>query len=153
MAAPDSESTGPVLLVVDGSEASGKAARRAAAMASSLKTKLIALAVIDTETLEHLRRANILVREEVLDFERGLAESAKHHLKLVRGVAREAGAQVEEVLARGGWHETVLAKQRETSARVIVLSGFTATMVHHDSLERAKQRIIEEAPCDVVVAR
>jgi nucleotide-binding universal stress UspA family protein len=145
--------SGPILLVVDGSESAGKAARRAAVMASSLKTKLYAVAVVDTETLEHLHRANILVREEMKEFEIGLAESAKHHLRLVATIAREAGAEYEEVLARGGWHQTVLARQREIGARVIVLSGFTSTMVHHDSLERAKQRIIEEAPCSVVVVR
>ena len=143
----------PILLLVDASDTVVKAARRAAELAAAFKTRIVAVSVVDTETLGHLLKGNILVKDEMEDFERDLAESARSHLRMAAAAAQELGVPCEEVLLEGSWHQTVMAKLLDVQAGLLVVGGFSYTMVRRDIVGKAKQLIIDEVQCPVLIVR
>ena len=143
----------PILLVVDASDTVVKAARRAAEVAAAFKTRIVAVSVVDTETLEHLLRHNILVKDEMEEFKHDLGESAKSYLRMASATAQELGVPCEEVLLHGSWHQSVIAKRREIGAGLVVVGGFRYTMIRRDIVGKAKQLIIDEVQCPVLIVR
>ncbi len=144
---------GPVLLVVDASDTFVRAAQCAAEFAVAFKTRVVAVSVVDTETLEHLLKGNVLVRDEMEEFERDLGESAQRYLNMACTVIRDAGVSCEETLASGSWHRAVVTAQRELKAGLVVIGAFTYTMVKRDITARAKQMIIDEVACPVLIVK
>jgi nucleotide-binding universal stress UspA family protein len=143
----------PILLVVDSAETTIRAARLAVELARALKTKICAVTVVDTETLARLLKGRILVQDEVEEFERDLASSSERYLRMAAKAAQEAGVEVEEVLLKGGWHESILAKQKELGAGLVVVGGFSYSATRRDLLAKAKQLIIDDAPCPVLIVK
>ena len=143
----------PILLVVDSSDAALRAARRAIELARTLQAKIFATGVVDTQTLGQLLKGKILVQDEMEDFEAELAESAKRYLKMVDGMAKEAGVDLEPVLLKGGWHQGILYQQRECKAGLVILGGFTSSMTKRDLVAKAKQLIVDEVPCPVMIVK
>jgi len=86
-----------ILVLVDGTEASFRAADRAIDLARALGTKLTALAIVDTETLRQLLSVKILVDAEMGEFEKELEESARRQLAEVRERALNQKVVVDEV--------------------------------------------------------
>ena len=143
----------PILLMVDSSESVARAARCAANLAARLGAKIYAVTVVDTETLTSLLRGKILVQDEMEEFEKDLTDSSRRYLRMASKVAEEAGVELEEVLVKGGCHQTILAKQRELKAGLLVLGGFKYSMTRRDIVSKAKQLIIDDVPCPVVMVR
>ena len=143
----------PILLMVDSSETAVRAARLAVDLAARLHTTIYAVTVVDTETLTQLLKGKILVQEEMEEFEHDLAESSRRYLRMAAKVAEGAGVTLEEVLLRGGWHQTILAQQRELGAGLLVVGAFTYSMIKRDLVAKAKQLIIDEIPCPVLIVR
>jgi len=143
----------PILLMVDSSETAVRAARLAVDLAARLHTTIYAVTVVDTETLTQLLKGRILVQEEVEEFEHDLAQSSRRYLRMAARAAEEAGVELEEVQLKGGWHQTILAQQRELGAGLLVLGGFTYSMIKRDLVAKAKQLIIDEIPCPVLIVR
>ena len=102
----------PILLVVDASDAVVRAAQLAAELAAAFKTSILAVSVVDTETLTFLLRGNILVKDEMEELDRDLGVSWEHYLRMAAAIAQEAGVPCEQVLLRGSWHQSVVTRQR-----------------------------------------
>ena len=83
----------PILLMVDSSEAVGRAARRAVDLAARLNARIVAVTVVDTETLGRLLKGKILVQEEMEEFERDLAASSERYLRMAAKVAEEEASE------------------------------------------------------------
>ena len=143
----------PILLMVDSSETAVRAARLAVDLAARLSANIYAVTVVDTETLTELLKGRILVQVEMEEFEHDLAESSRRYLRMAAKVAVEAGVELEEAQLRGGWHQTILKQQRELAAGLLVLGGFTHSMIKRDLVAKAKQHIIDEIPCPVLILR
>jgi nucleotide-binding universal stress UspA family protein len=143
----------PILLMVDGSETMMRAARRAVDLARLLDCKIHAVSVVDTDTLTQLLKGKILVQDEMEDFERDLTSSSERYLRMVKKAADEAGVEMETVLLKGGAHQTILAQQRKLEAGLVVLPGFSHSMTRRDLMTKAKQLILDEAPCPVLLVR
>jgi nucleotide-binding universal stress UspA family protein len=139
--------------MVDSSETVARAARRAVEVAARVNAKIYAVTVVDTDTLSQLLKGRILVQEEMEEFEHDLAESSKRYLRMAAKVAEEAGVELEEVQLKGGWHQTILAQQRDLDAGLLVLGGFTYSMTKRDLVAKAKQHIIDEIPCPVLIVK
>ena len=143
----------PILLMVDSSDTATRAARCAADLAARLGAKIYAITVVDTETLTGLLKGKILVQDEMEDFENDLTDSSRRYLRMAAKVAESAGVELEEVLVKGGCHQTILAKQKELNAGLLVLGGFQYSMTRRDIVSKAKQLIIDDAPCPVMIVR
>jgi len=143
----------PILLMVDSSETAVRATRCAVDLATRLGCKLYAVTVVDTDTLSQLLKGKILVQEEMEEFETDLTASSERYLRATKKAAEEAGVDVEERLLKGGCHQTILAQQRELAAGLLVLGGFSYSMTKRDLVSKAKQLIIDEVPCPVIIVR
>jgi len=143
----------PILLMVDSSKTATRAARRAVELAAILKCRIYAVTVVDTETLTQLLKGKILVQDEMEEFEADLTISSERYLKLAAKVAEEAGVDMESRLLKGGAHQTILAQQKELNAGLVVLGGFSYSMTKRDLVSKAKQLIIDELSCPVLIVR
>jgi nucleotide-binding universal stress UspA family protein len=142
-----------ILLLVDSTEATAAAAECAISLAKLCDADLIALSVVDTETLKELLTYKIMVAEEMEEYEKELEHSGRRQLALVEEQARKAKVDVEAVHKKGSVHSVVLAQQAGTGADVIVLSGFRPSIIKRDLLAREKQLILDEATCAVIVVK
>ena len=142
-----------ILVLVDGTEASFRAADRAIDLARALGAKLTALTVVDTETLRQLLNVKILVDAEMGEFEKELEESARRQLAEVRERALDQKVVIEEVLITGSVETVVPKEVQEREVDLIALGGFPSTKVTRDLVARQRQMIIDRATCPVLVVK
>jgi len=150
MAAPPFQT---MIVVVDGSESAVKAAEYAIQMGRAMSLKLVAVSVVDTETLRKLMSVRILVEQEVAEFESEMERSQHRQLDQILQIARKAGVALDTVVRKGVAHSVVLAEQRERKADVIVIGGFRSTITKHDLIARERQLIVDEASCTVLIVK
>ena len=119
-----------ILTLVDGTEASMKAAKYAIELAKACRAKLTGVGIVDTATLKHLLSTQIMVAAEMEEYEHELEESARGHLAYFVGLAREGGVAAETVLIKGSTHSAMLAEPKVLvnflSEEQAVLYGFGA---------------------------
>jgi len=142
-----------ILLLVDSTEAAGAATQSAISLAKLCGAKLIALSVVDTETLKELLTYKIMVAEEMEEYEQELGHSGRRQLALVEEKARKERVDVECVHKKGSIHSVVLAQQAASEADLVVLSGFRPSVMKRDLLAKEKQLILDEAGCPVMVVK
>jgi len=142
-----------ILVLVDGTDASYRAADAAIDLARDLGASLTAMAVVDTDTLRQLLSARILVDAEMGEFESELEESSRRQLAEV--VERAAGRKVvaEQILLTGNTETIVPREVRDREVDLIALGGFQSSKVARDLLARQRQQIVDRAPCPVMVVK
>ena len=142
-----------IMLVLDGSEAATKAAEVAVRMAVESSSQLVAISVIDTETLRQLLSKRILVSVEMQDFEAELEESARRGLRFLEQLARENKVEVGTVILKGSVHNVVIAEERKRRCDLIVMGSFRHSATQMDLAARERQLIMEEATCPVLLVK
>jgi nucleotide-binding universal stress UspA family protein len=142
-----------ILVLVDGTEASFRAADRAIDLARALGAKLTALAVVDTETLRQLLNVKILVDAEMGEFEKELEQSARRQLAEVRERALNQKVVIDEVLVTGNVEAVVPKEVQDRGVDLIALGGFQSTKITRDLVARQHQQIIDRATCPVLVVK
>jgi nucleotide-binding universal stress UspA family protein len=142
-----------ILVLVDGTEASFRAADRAIELARALGARLTALTVVDTETLRQLLNVKILVDAEMGEFEKELEQSARRQLAEVRERALNQKVVIEEVLITGNVETVVPKEVQDRGVDLIALGGFPSTKVTRDLVARQRQQIIDRATCPVLVVK
>ena len=142
-----------ILVLIDAGESSLKAAEYAVHLAAATPARLTALSVVDTDTLNTLLAARILVEQEMREFEADLERSHNRGLKYVRQIAAKAGIQLETVLAKGTCHSTVLAEQKARQIDLIVIGAFRYSLARLDLIARERHLIIDGAPCPVLIIK
>lgn len=142
-----------ILVLVDGTEASFRAADFAIALACVLSAKLTAMAVVEIETLRQLLSAKILSNVEMGEFEKELQSSSDRQIAEVHERALRKHLVIDDVIVSGNSEEAV---PREVAARqvdLIALGGFQSNRASRDLLTRQRQQIIDHAVCPVVVVK
>jgi nucleotide-binding universal stress UspA family protein len=142
-----------ILVLVDGTEASFRAADRAIDLARALGARLTALAVVDTETLRQLLNVKILVDAEMGEFEKELEQSARRQLAEVRERALDKKLVIEEVLITGNVETVVPKEVQNRGVDLLALGGFQSTKITRDLVARQHQQIIDRAACPVLVVK
>ncbi len=142
-----------MLLLVDGTGPGMRAAEFAVQMARTTQARLVAISVVDTDTLKKLVSVRILAAQEMSEFESQLGASRKRELDFVEQLARKAKVSIQTALRSGVCHSMVLAEQKEIAADLIIIGGFHVSLTKHDLAARERQLILEEAPCPVLVVK
>ena len=142
-----------IMLVLDGSEAAMMAAEVAVRMAVESSSHLVAISVIDTETLRQLLSKRILVSAEMQDFEAELEQSARRSLRFLEQLARENKVEVETVILKGSVHNVVVSEERKRRCDLIVMGSFQHSATQMDVAARERQLIMEEATCPVLLVK
>ncbi|OPZ26298.1 MAG: Universal stress protein family protein [Lentisphaerae bacterium ADurb.BinA184] len=144
---------GRILVVVDGAEPSVAAGNYAVQLAAQCGGELTAIHVVDTATMDYLSHMRILVSEERLEFERDLATSGQRYLEYVRTVGRASGLDVRTVQGKGNLHQTVLKEAETLAVDVIVVGGWSASVLQKDFSSVERQLLMSEARCPVIVVK
>jgi nucleotide-binding universal stress UspA family protein len=142
-----------ILVLVDGTESSFRAADAAIELARALGSQLTALAVVDTETLRQLLHVKILVDAEMGEFEKELQESARRALAEVRERALDRRIVPEEALLTGNVESVVPKEVQERRIDLIAVGGFESSRVTRDLLARQRQQVLDRAVCPVLVVK
>jgi len=129
------------------------AARDAIALAADEEAVLVLAAVVDTAILRQLLTYRIFVQEEMEEYEDELRESAKKQLDYISSLARKAKVKCECSLLTGSLHGAVLAEQKRSNAKLLVMGAFRASTASRDIVAREKQLILDEIPCPVLLVR
>ena len=150
---PETNLLGNLLLVVDGSEPSIAAARFAVRLATQLGSRITAVYVVDTATMDYLLQTHIFVAEERDEFERDLEHTGQRYLQYVATIADSAGVLVDTELRRGSFHQTILQVARTLLVDAIVVGGWKRSITRKDAASVERQLILDEADCPVIVVR
>ncbi len=142
-----------ILLHVDGSDASMAAANFAVEIAAAQQSKLVAVYVIDTATMEYLSQMRIFISEERDEFEKDLERTGDRYLQYVGTLAAKKGVDLETKSKHGSIHQVILDQAREESADVVVVGGWRRTVTRKDATSVERQLILDEAPCPVIVVK
>jgi nucleotide-binding universal stress UspA family protein len=142
-----------ILVVVDGTDESFRAADHAIELGRSLGSKVTALGVVDTDTLRQLLSVKILVDAEMGELEDELGESARRQLEEVheRGMKRKVVIDVVQVA--GNTEEVVPKEVQDRKVDLIALGGFDSSKARHDLVARQRQQIVDHASCPVLVVK
>jgi len=144
---------GRILVLVDGTDRGVLAAELAIAIGRAAEARVFALAVVDIEMLKQLQAYRILVAQEMVDLEAELESSARRHLDQIRDQGLESKVVVEQILVRGPWSNSALAQVRELGVDLVVLGGFKSNQATRDLLAREYQKIMDDAPCPVLMVK
>ncbi|MCX6356656.1 MAG: universal stress protein [Candidatus Aureabacteria bacterium] len=142
-----------ILLFVEPTEASARAAQYAVWLAAQTGASLTAVYVVDTKTLDDLLRARIFVRMEEMDYERDLEEDGRRYLNHVRDLAEAKGVRIATALEKGGVHRIVVQKAKDIKADMVVIGEREAKRSRRDCYYDEGERILCEARCPVLVVK
>ena len=142
-----------VLFLVESSQGALEAARTTVQLAKTCDAKLVAVAVVDTETLKQLVSNRILAEREMHDLERDLESSFRKQLAYITDLAKGEGVKVDSLLLKGACHMAVMRAQRETGADLIVLAPFSLSKARRDLVANEKHLIADQAECPVLILR
>jgi len=142
-----------VLLMVDGTDASLRAAEYAVELCRFAQARLAALAVVDTETLRNLLSTRIMVQVEMEEFEAELEASAEKQLKRVSQMASDSKVKVETIMMKGTTHTAFLEEESRRSPDLIVMGGYTSSILKRDLPARERQRVMDESATPILLVR
>jgi nucleotide-binding universal stress UspA family protein len=142
-----------ILILVDGTKSSFRAADYAIDLARTLGARLTALAVVDTDTLRQLLNVKILVDSEMAEFERELEQSSQNQLDEVRQRAMSKRVKFEDILRSGNSEVIVPIELAQRKVDLLVMGAFQSERVKHDLIARQRQQILDRAACPILVVK
>lgn len=143
-----------VLVVVNSSDASIKAAEYGILMAKLYRCSLKAVYVVDTATLKQLTLNKFFISEESREYEESLTSDGQRYLRYVESLAEKKGVKIETEMKKGAVWSEVVTTARNMKADLILLGGFDGgTGDRHDVLSTAYREIMVNADCSVLMVR
>jgi len=139
-----------LLIPVDGSKGSLKAARFALRLALRDNCEVVAVHVVDEENVEDLARYADRPVEEI----RGrMLSCGERYVEEVRELARRQGVRLVGEIRVGIPHRTLLALVAEVDADLIVMGTVGRKGPRRVLIGSVTERVIEQSPVPVLVVR
>ncbi|MBD5436756.1 MAG: universal stress protein [Treponema sp.] len=150
-----------VLVSINGSESSSRAAMYGILMAKQLHLNLKFVYVVDTATLKRLTISHFLLEEENVSFAQNLRADGQKYLDYAMMLAKKKGVKAQAELLEGSvWGEVISAADKFKAELILIGGSGTRTSVHaaasgstegHFSL--VDKEIIMNSHCSVMVVR
>ncbi|WP_191017524.1 universal stress protein [Treponema zioleckii] len=146
-----------ILVAVNGSEQSMRAAMYAIMLAKQYNCMLKAIYVVDTATLKQLTMSKFFVAEESERYEKSLNSEGNRYLSHVCQLAEKKGVLMETELKKGAVWSQIISAADEYEANVIVLggkksdSGSFRSSFRHDKLSATNSEIVANSNCNVLI--
>jgi nucleotide-binding universal stress UspA family protein len=137
-----------ILIPTDGSDCSLRAAELGTSLAKMLGAKILVIYVIDTVILAEITKG---AEEEVIEKE--LKEKGERYLKYIIKLAEKEGLKAEAILAKGEPHDQIIHYARSKGAELIVMGTYGRRGAERILIGSVAERVIEYAPCPVLVVR
>jgi len=137
-----------VLIPIDGSDYSMRAAELGISVAKLLDAEITFLYVIDTVVLEQITK--ITARDDV---ESDLKKDGEMYLKYVRGLAEKENMRTKTLLLKGRPFEQIVHLAKSLETNLIVMGTYGRKGAERILIGSVAERVIEYASCPVLVVR
>ena len=137
-----------ILVPTDGSDCSLRATDLAISLAKVLGAEIFVIYAIDPIILEELTRG---IKES--DIEKELKEKGERYLNYVIKLAEKEGLKAEEILAKGEPHDQIVHYAKIKGVDMIVMGTYGRRGTKRILIGSVTERVIEYAPCPVLVVR
>ncbi len=139
-----------ILIAVDGSESSIHAGHVAIQIASTHQIPLVFVYVLNTSIAEDIAQSTGKSQELVCQ---DLSVKAQRYLDYLCRIARDHGIEADQVIRRGMPHTEISELARDLEVDLIVIGQVTRSGPRRAMTGSVAERIIEYAPCSVLVVR
>jgi nucleotide-binding universal stress UspA family protein len=139
-----------ILVPTDGSEPSISAGLLAIRIAATHNVPVVFLYVVDAVAAEKMANAT---SRTVNTVSQDLASKGQSYLDYLARLARRRGLQTEQVVRYGIPHREIADMARERSIDLIVVGLAGSHWTHRVDIGSVSKRVLESAPCPVLVAR
>jgi nucleotide-binding universal stress UspA family protein len=150
---PSANPLASCLLVVDGSEPCIVAANFAMELAKQTGSRITAVYVVDTATMDYLMQLRVFIKEEREEFEVDIERTGQRYLEYVSTIGRKNGVPVTTVLRKGRFHTAILQEARDLKVNAIILGGWRRSATRKDASTVERQLILDLADCPVIVVK
>ena len=137
-----------ILLTVDGSEGSAKAATVAFEVAEMTKSKLFILHVIP---IHIVRQVALMSDGDVDELLAKYSSKGEMLLEGVKAAAKDSGIDVELILDKGSPSDRILAQVKELGVDLVVIGSRGAAGGTHSGLGRSVERVTMNIDVPVLV--
>ena len=139
-----------ILVPTDGSQHSVAAGRLAVKLTTTQKARLSFIYIVDETVAEELASASGRTSDQV---QAELKLSGQRYLDYLCRAALEAGLKSEQVIRYGAPSEEIAAYARDQKVDLIIIGHVGRRSSPHVLLGRVTERVIEFAPCPVLVVK
>jgi len=143
-----SEKIERILVPTDGSDCSLRAAELAIRLAKVFEAEILVIYVIDTVILNEITRG-----VEKGAVEKELKEKGQRYLDYIVKQAEKEGLKAKSVLTKGEPHDQIVRHARNHKADLIVMGTYGRRGAERILIGSVAERVIEYAPCPVLVVR
>ena len=144
----DFENIKKILIPVDGSSPSARAAELGISAAKSLNAQIIAVYVVDLVVLEQISK--VAEREEV---ESELREDGEKNLNFVVDLAKKQGVKASFQIAKGLPFEQIVHLATDLEVDLIVMGTYGRRGADRILIGSVAERVIRYSPCPVLVVK
>ena len=137
-----------ILVPTDGSDYSERAAEYGVDIAKMLSAQIVVVYVIDQVVIDQISKAT--ERDSV---ERELKENGQRYVNYVLSLAEKEGVKSSSLLAKGTPYEQIVHLARELNIDLIVMGTYGRRGTERVLIGSVAQRVIEYAPCPVLVVK
>jgi nucleotide-binding universal stress UspA family protein len=137
-----------ILIPTDGSDCSLRAAAFGISLAKILGADIFAIYAVNIIILEELKRSS-----EEKDVEKELKEKGERYLNYVVKLAEKEGLKAEAILAKGEPYDQIVHNAKTKRVDLIVMGTYGRRGTKRILIGSVTARVIEYAPCPVLVVK
>jgi nucleotide-binding universal stress UspA family protein len=137
-----------ILIPTDGSDCSLRAADVGISLAKLLGAEIIVIYAIDIIILEELTKS---IGSK--DIEKELKEKGERYLNYVAKLGKKEGLKTESILAKGEPHDQIVHFSKTLGVDMIVMGTYGRRGTKRILIGSVTERVIEYAPCPVLVVK
>ncbi len=144
----DFEKIQKILLPIDGSDYSVRAAEYGIKMAKALGAQVLIVYVIDTVALNQIAKAS---EREIV--EREIKADGERYIHYILGLAAQAEVKAASLLAKGRPFEQIVHLEKGLGMDLIVMGTYGRRGAERILIGSVAQQVIEYATCPVLVVK
>jgi len=137
-----------ILIPTDGSDSSMRAADFALKLGKHFESEIIAIYVIDRVILEEISKIH-----ERHQLEEEIKRKAERCLRYIIKLAEREGLKASSILVEGQPHDQIVRHAESLGADIIVMGSKGRRGMNRILIGSVAERVIEYAPCPVLVIR
>ena len=137
-----------ILVPTDGSVYSMRAAEYGIRIAKMLSAQILVVYVIDVVVLDQISNAT-----ERGNVELELKQAGQRYVNYVLGLAEKEGVKSSSLLAKGRPYEQIVHLAKESNIDLIVMGTYGRRGAERVLIGSVAERVIEYAPCPVLVIK
>jgi len=137
-----------ILVPTDGSDPSMRAAEFAVNLAKHFESEIVAIYVIDRVILEEVSKVH-----ERHELEEEIKRKAERCLNYIVKLAEKKGLKARSILVEGQPHDQIVRHAESLEADIIIMGSRGRRGMNRILIGSVAERVIEYAPCPVLVIK